>query len=389
MKKVLLFSAIAGMVTFYACKKGDTVTVTKDVHDTTTNTVTVFASGKINGDSLSTGINVAYGTRISDSTLPAASTDAAAPVLDTTYNKVYKVVKSRYLTIYPPNVSGFVSGYYVQIVGAKSYFKIDYPAAEGFRKAARKAELARLSKETNGRESTKPVNTARGTGEGYIDSTIVFKLPASVNGDTFYIKYAAYDESNRVSKPVTAMVVFLPSASAGLTDSLTGNWRYMYHSDYYNGVVDDDWSVDTGYSYNSYYNCTDNKLTGAESETEYYIPYYIRSYNRGYTLGKYSMTYFYRTSRQYINLDLSSCSNPVYDLGNVSQYQDNGGYSYDARSKKITFITDGNGEGYSNIDLSYNTYYLSSLTDSTMILSAQGGESADDNYTDLYKYIKQ
>jgi hypothetical protein len=392
MKKILLFGTIAGMVSLYACKKdGTTTTVTNTVHDTTTNTVTVFASGKINGDSLSTGINVAYGTRISDSTLPAASNDGDAPVLDTTYSRIYSVVRSRYLTIYPPNVAGYVAGYYVQIVGAKSYFKIDYPAAVAGRKAAKKAELARLSKETDGRISTKPVKTARGTGDGYIDSTIVLKLPASVRGDTFYVKYAAYDLSNRVSKAITAMVVILSEGSAGLTDSLTGNWRYLGYQEYYNGTPEGDFSVDTTYSYYGYYNCDGTTLSGTESETEYYLPYQIRSYNEGYQLGKYSMVYSYLSTRQYLNLEQSSCSNLFYDLSIRNQYQNYGGYSYDSRSKKITFINDGNGNGYSNIDLSYDSYYLSALTDSTMILSGvnNGENSSDDNYTQLNKYIKQ
>src|SRR6186713_2870048 len=109
MKKILFFGALVGTVTFYACKKGETITVTNTVHDTTTNTIKVFASGKINGDSLSSDINVAYGARISDSTFPAASTDASAPVLDTTYSRTYTVIPSRYLTVYPPNVAGYVA----------------------------------------------------------------------------------------------------------------------------------------------------------------------------------------------------------------------------------------------------------------------------------------
>jgi hypothetical protein len=377
MKKVLLFGALAGIVTFYACKKGETITVTNTVHDTTINTVTVFASGKINGDSLSASINVAYGTRISDSTLPAASTDDAAPVLDTNYNKVYSVIRSRYLTIYPPNVAGYVAGYYVQIVGAKSYFKIDYPAAEAERKAAREAKSARLSK----------TNNARGNGEGYIDSTIVLKLPASVNGDTFYIKYAAYDLSNRVSKPVTAMVVFLPEASAGLTDSLTGYWKYTYYKYSHNGVFENDWRIDTSTSYSQYYSCDGTTLTATSQETDYFLPYQTYTYSWDYKLGKSSMVNYNRGNGSYLDLTNSTCSSLSY-VANYSYSEETyGGYTYDPISQKITFIYDGNGNGYSNIDLSYDTYYLSELTATSMILSYQSDD--DENYTDLYKFIKQ
>jgi hypothetical protein len=385
MKKVLLFAAFAGMVSLYACKKGETTTITKDVHDTTTNTVTVFASGKINGDSLSTAINIAYGTRISDSTLPAASTDADAPVLDTTYSRTYSVVRSRYLTIYPPNVSGYVAGYYVQIVGAKSYFKIDYPAAEGLRKAARKDKLARLSKATNGRISAKNISGARGTGDGYIDSTIVLKLPASVNGDTFFIKYVAYDLQNRVSKPVTATVVFLPEGSAGMTDSLTGDWHYYSYRDYNNGQYDGDWSVDTGYASYQYYTCDGTTLTGTEALTNYYLPYNTYTYTWTYQLGKFSMLSTNNGVYKYLDLESSTCSNYVYNINDRWDDDDYiGGYSYDPISKKITFISDGN----SSLDLNYDSYYLSELTDSTMVLS-YSRDDEDSNSKELYKFIKK
>jgi hypothetical protein len=380
MNKVLLFSAIAAMVTFYSCKKDDkTVTVTNTVHDTITNTVTVFASGMINGDSLSTGINVAYGTRVSDSIFPAASTDAAAPVLDTNYKRFYSVVRSRYLTVYPPNVAGYVAGYYVQIVGAKSYFKIDYPAAEAERKAAREAKSARLSKTNNG----------RGNGEGYIDSTIVLKIPASVYGDTFYIKYAAYDLSNRVSKPVTAMVVILPEGSAGLTDSLSGNWNYLSYRINNNGIFDGDWTVDTSDAYFQYYTCDGTTLTVAYQESDYYLPTTAYSNPWQYQLGKYSMIYYKGQIRRDLDLSNSTCANPVYSIyySYINEYH--GGYSYDALTRKITFITDGDGNGYSSSDLSYDSYYLSELTGSTMILSGDNKEVRDENYTRLYKFVKQ
>jgi hypothetical protein len=386
MKKVLLFSALAGMVTFYSCKKDDkTVTVTNNVHDTLTNTVTVFSHGMINGDSLSTGINVAYGTRVSDSILPAASADANAPVLDTSYSKIYSAVRGRYVTVYPPNVAGYVAGYYVQIVGAKSYFKIDFPAAEGARKAAREAKLARLSKATNGRLSTKNAYSARGIGDGAIDSTLVLKLPASVNGDTFYIKYAAYDLSNRVSKPVTAMVVILPEGSDAMTDSLTGTWTYVSYRNYENGVFQNDWTIDTlrKESY-SYYSCEDNSLIRNDVDTTYNIPYYISHSTWQYKLGKYSMEYYSSYDQTNFDQENSSCSNFVYNLGYNYEDSNNGGYSYDPRTKIITFINDGN----SNLDLNYDSYKLVELTNSTLVVAYSGGDSADDNVTYFYKFHK-
>jgi hypothetical protein len=397
MKKVLLFGTIAGMVTMYACKKADTVTVTNTVHDTTkttiikTDTVTVFASGKINADTLTTGITLAYSAGITGE-FPAASTDAAAPVLDTTYSRKYNVIRSRYLTVYPPTVSGFVQGYYVQIVGAKSYFKVDYPAAEVVRKAARQAKLARLAKATNGRQSVKDLSNSRGTGEGFIDSAIVFKLPASIHGDTFYIKYAAYDQQNRVSAPVTAMVVILPAGNAEFTQSLNGSWLKYEYRYLRNGVVqeggdridarDDNggWSVDTGYTNSTYFTCNNDQLSYANEGAPYFYAYNIYSDKQTYTFGGYGFNQHTRRIYKSWNSELSTCSEMVYNLSYDNIYDDNGGYSYDAASKKITFMWDG-------YNLEYDTYNVISVSGSEMILSSSDDD--DDNEVSQYKYIKQ
>ena len=399
MKKVLLFGAIAGMVTMYACKK-DTVTVTNTVHDTTkttiikTDTVTVFASGKINADTLTTGINLAYSAGITGE-FPAASTDAAAPVLDSTYKRNYRVIRSRYLTVYPPNVSGFVQGYYVQIVGAKSYFKVDYPAAEVERKAARQAKAARLAKAGNGRQSVKDLSNSRGNGEGFIDSALVFKLPASVHGDTFYIKYAAYDQQNRVSTPVTAMVIILPAGNAEFTQSLNGSWlKYEYRS-IRNGVVqeggeerigarDDNggWSVDTGNAYSTYFTCSNDKLDYGNSNAPYFYLYATSSNKETYTFSQYALSLHTRSVSKNWDRNLSTCSGIVFNISDYSS-DSNGGYSYDAASQKITFIWDGS-------NLEYDTYNVISVANSEIILSSSNNDDEDDdNYVRQYKYIKQ
>ena len=348
MKKILLFSALAGTMVFYACKKdGTTTTITNNVHDTTT--LTVFASGKVNGETLSNGINVGYGTRVSDSVLPAASTDASAPVLDPTYNKQYSVVKSRYLTIYPPNVSGNVAGYYVQIVGAKTYFKIDYTQAKGVRKAAKQARVAK----NNG--------AARGDGDGFIDSSIVLKLPATFNGDTFYVKYAAFDTANRVSNAITAFVKVLPEGTDSFTDSLSGSWLYSSYRDYTNGTYNSDWQIDTGNASYQYYTCNNGLLSAADAETDIYLPYSAYSYTWMYTFAKYGMIESYSNTGKYLDTEASTCSNYVYGINYNYSGQTAGGISYDRVSKKITFIYENSG---SNINLNYDTYNLSALTDS-------------------------
>lgn len=393
MKRALLFGTVAAMVTVYACKKDEKiVTVTNTVHDTTkttiikTDTVIVFASGKINADTLTSGITVAYGGDGITGEFPVASTDAAGPVLDTTYKRTYRVVKSRYLTIYPPHVSGYVAGYYVEIAGAKTYFKVDYPAAVAARKAARQARAARIAKATNARQvvnARDEEGEGEGDGEdqGFIDSTLVIKLPASVRGDTFYVKYAAYDLQNRVSAAITATAVILPSGNAAFTESLTGSWsRYEYRG--ISRGVANDWQVDTGSVSMTYYNCNNDKLMRAFTVTSYFLPINIYSYKNIYNFDMYNMTYTSSQVNSEIDLNLSSCSNQVYAPYYSYSYDRYGGYSYDAASKMITFIYDGD-------NLDYESYKVDEVTSSYIILSSENGENNNDNYRYQYKYIKQ
>ncbi|WPV68173.1 hypothetical protein [Chitinophaga sp. LS1] len=369
MKKIILSGVLASVVAFYACtKEGTTTTITNTVHDTTI--VTTYASGIANADTLTAGLKVAYGSSVTG-TFPAASADASAPVLDSLYNKTYTVIKSRYLIIYPPNVSGNVAGYYVQIAGAASYFKIDYTQAYGLRKAAKQARAA----------ATKTPN-ARGIGDGYIDSTIVFKLPATINGDTFYVKYAAYDTLGRVSDAITATVLVLPEGSDKWTDSLTGTWNYYGHNYYYNGSWEyTDYQVDTLYNYNQNFDCNNDQLSFGSTLT---IPYYKNIYHSSYSFDNYSFTYSYSNNYGYLDMNTSTCSNYVYNL-NYSADSEEGGFSYDPATKKFTVIYDGS----SNVDISYDSYHLAELTDKYMILSYKESDNDYNGTIDYYKYIKQ
>lgn len=369
MKKVILFGVLASVAGFYACtKEGTTTTITNTVHDTTI--ITTHATGIVNADTLMAGLKVGYGTSVTG-TFPTASADASAPVLDTLYNKTYTVVKSRFLTIYPPNVAGNVAGYYVQIAGAASYFKIDYTQAAGQRKAAKQARAA-VTKNPS----------ARGYGDGYIDSTIVFKLPATINGDTFYVKYAAYDTLGRVSHTITATVLVLPEGSKALTDSLAGTWTYAGYNYYYNGSWEyDDYQVDTLYYYNQNFNCNNDQLSWGSDLT---IPYYKYIYHRSWSFDNYSFSYNNTENYGYLNLSTSTCSNYVYDMNN-SSYGGTGGLSFDPKTRKLTVIYDEE----SNIDLSYDTYYLSELTNTNMILSYNEGDGDNNGGISIYKYIKQ
>src|SRR3954470_8929142 len=126
MKKILLFSAVACSIAFYACKKDSTTTTP----DTTT-------PPAIDPVALSSAINVGYGTSITGS-FPAASTTADGPVLmsDGYDKRTYYAVNDRYVVIFPHLVTGSVAGYYVKINGAANYYKIDYAAGYDLRKAS-------------------------------------------------------------------------------------------------------------------------------------------------------------------------------------------------------------------------------------------------------------
>lgn len=373
MKKAILLGVVASAMGFYACKKdGTTTTITNTTRDTTI--INQFASGVANPDTLSAGIKVAYGTNVSG-TFPTSSTDAAAPVLDAEYNKTYTVVKSRYLVIYPPATKGNILGYYVQIAGASSYFKVDYTKEYGIRKN----------------------NTAsdRSDVEGNYDSTIVLKLPTTIKGDTFYVKYAAYDAQNRVSNAITATALVQPEADDEFTNKASGKWLY-YGVNYYNeGQWDyDDYQVVTEGSLVENLTCIGDKpsRTGEGSYAYGTVQYY--SNTRQFDIGKYSFYESYIYKERNLDFEASSCGNFIYKAAapraDTAGY---GGYSYDPISKNVTFIYEYANlarvvPGQSNLGFYSRTFKLVELTDSYLILSYT--DISDDNNTiSFFKYIKQ
>jgi hypothetical protein len=351
MKKILLLTAIIATVGLYSCNKNGE-NIRKPIQDT------IAASAKVNADVLTAGIKVAYGTNIADSVFPAASTTPSAPVLDTPFTKIYQVYKGGYLTIYPHNLSGNVAGYYVQIVGAKSYFKVDYTKANGLRRA-----------------------NARGHGDGFIDSAIVFKMPASIVGDTFYIKYAAYDTLNNVSHADTATVVVIQQGTDVVSDSLMGIWRHTYTSCYSDGKYQCVWSLDTGYVESYYYECVNGLLVQNVSATAVVIPHQIAHFEDRITFDKFGMTINYIASYKMLNLQTSSCSNYVYDYQGNDTIVRKGTISYDAATRKLTQIY----PSADHVGFGYSTYTVLELTDSSFTILLPSSAA----FSSVYKYIKE
>jgi hypothetical protein len=341
MKKTL-YAFLLGMMIIYACKKEDkTITVTETVHDTINQTIR--RSGIADPDVLTAGITVVYGTK-SDAAFPIATTTAGTPVLDTMYHKIYQVVEGNALVIYPPYVSGDVAGYYVQIAGAKSHFKVDYAAAVPTRKAAGRT-----------------VRSARGAGESYNDGTIVINLPVDIVGDTFYVKYAAYDTDNRISAPVTGIAIVMPQGNTAFNNQLMGAWKYLA----YKHLADPEWIIDTFSSVNDlYYSCTNNVLTQTDDPNDILLTQYAMQWIWDMNFGKYTFNEVSGTKIAHLNLEKSSCTNLVYDyMPDVVTIK--GAFYYDAAFHRLTTIYDDE----SSAVYSYYTYVIHELTDHKLVLS--------------------
>jgi hypothetical protein len=348
MKRLMLVSALLGAMGFYACKKEDkTVTVTETIHDTISNHI--WLNGQVDPNTITAGITVRYGVAVKDSALPAVSTAADAPVLDTMYKRLYKVVEGQYLFIYPKALSGTVAGYYIKVKGATSQFKITYPAVQlpPPRKAATVNNIL-----------------ARGA-DGFVDSAIVITLPLDIKGDTFQIQYAAYDNSNRVSAPVTASVNVFPQGTKAFNDSLTGTWKY-YGSRSYMPGNDGGWIVDTLKPDDTqYYTCIDNKLSASSSETDIeLVPSYARQ-KVTFTFGNYRATLAGTIDSKVLDLDNSSCTNPVYTYTTISEINETGSYFYDAGVRTLAYVVDGQ---YSNTALQYIPMQIIELTANRLVL---------------------
>jgi hypothetical protein len=359
MKKIILFSAIACSVAlFYACKKDSTTTTTPPTKD---------SSDIIDPVALSAAIKVGYGATSITGEMPATSTEAAAPKLQVEGydNRIYNAISNRYVIIYPQSSTGYVAGYYVKINGAGSYFKIDYSKASGLRKANH--------------------HGLREEGDN-ADSSIVIKLPAGLKGDTFSIKYAAYDTLNRVSNTLTAIVSLVTTDSTS-NSLLAGNWksnRYKYN--------DNEWApqIYSSDSLQQNFNCADGRLQpGCSLDFCIYL-----TYERSVTTANYMI---FSANNQYaeryvgindsLNIDSSTCSKLVYD---TIAYEDvySGGYSYNATTKEFILIYDGHNDKDQGSNISTYRYTVSELS-ATKIVYYEKSVNGNKLSFDYYEYLKQ
>lgn len=372
MQEFLLAYTFISTIGLSSCPKEKTVTV----HDTTTIAISIWSSGKINADTLSEGLKLANSTIVEDSVFPAATATDDTPGLNSPLDGTHIATKGGLLTIYPTNTSGFVQGYYVQIVGAKSYFKVDYGLSE-------EIPLKVFNK----------YEGVRGNGTGHIDSVLAFQLPAGVNGDTFYVKYAAYDKNNLISQPTIATVVLLPIVSNSIADSLKGSWRLTGYKDYSNGQLMGDWGTFEPYDYNeSYYKCESGVegITPGNAEDGY--PRYATRRESWYAYSFDGKSLHEQNGYIYSDLDLakSNCDVSIYNRNNNNENlwydRDAIGYTYDAKSGRITIYAAHSSEESSS-DIYTNTYKISSLNDQELILLEESTGNSSNSY--FMKFTKQ
>jgi hypothetical protein len=363
MKKIILFSAVACSMAFFACKKDSKTDTTPPTDET---------SASIDPVALSAAVKIGYATNMTGD-LPAPSADGPTLFIDGYENRTYYAVNNRYVVIYPQSDKGFVAGYYVKINGAQTYFKVDYKAAAGARK---------LNKSQGFREE----------GDNS-DSSIVIKLPTGLVGDTFSVKYAAYDTLNRVSNSITAIVSIIASKDSTDNSLLYGRWRYNREKMNYN-----DWSNPKSYkpdtSYTNY-SCVDGKLQGCKEgySCEPYISSIIGTVSSDQTFSANNLfTTLYATINKSLYPDNSTCSNLVYS-DYSRNYPNASGYTYNNTTKVLTLIYDGSGDGSNTYTMQYTVTEISS----TRLVYYEKGENVGDRKgardTDVnilyYEYLKQ
>ena len=341
MKKILLVLLATGL-TLYACKKDDkTNTTTPPPPDE------VKPVNTKDPQAMTAAIKVFYGTN-TKGTLPAP-TGTGAPVLKAS-NKTITTANGYYAVINPEITSGTVAGYYLQINGADSYFKIDYSKTRG----ARKAQT--VSKHNEG--------IFRELGDNS-DSLIVIKLPENATLDTFCITYVAYDSLNHVSDPISDCIAIIPVGGGTESAALVGTWSFT-RSKY----GDEDWTSDY-YTPDTIYSgirCDNDTLAycGGTSDCRTVISSHYWKTKLELVLaadGKLTNVYEDKSYR----LDMhSSCTDPTY-LDVSLSYNVYGVWSYNPTTKTLILIL--TGEDSANPE-SYNvqSVQLSELSATKMVM---------------------
>ncbi|SEW49736.1 hypothetical protein [Chitinophaga arvensicola] len=305
MKRLLLLSFVT--MSLFACNsdKNDAPTPAVDYKDP-----------KV----LSGALTVKSGTVVTG-TMPVGTGAAGAPVLSaSSNNQVLTAINGRYAVVAPELETGKFKGYYVKVAGADNYFKVEFPAKAGARKAK---------------------NVKHGLLRGNIpDSLILIKLPEGLNVDTFKLQYAVYDSSNVVSNVITAFIAVLKPAGGADGAAFAGTWENYR----YKGPNSANWTyviaADTGWTP---FTCVNNVLTYDEKGTPTItrINRTLKDQAAFNTNGTF--TYEYHDQYSYLNYDSSKCNSLKY-VENDEQSLVFGGWSYVPATKQLILVADNDGK---------------------------------------------
>jgi major membrane immunogen (membrane-anchored lipoprotein) len=352
MKKILLFSAVASVLLFNACKKDKN-------NDTETPTVD-------DRNALIDKIKVSYGTLVKGA-LPTTTSTAETPTLRTEEDTIL-AISGRYLLIQPSLMNeseAEVKGYYIQVNGTNSYFKIDFSTTRGLRKATK-----------NHKSLLREGDNA--------DSIIVIKLPENIKSDTISFTYAAYDASNNVSNHVIVYASILTAGNSEDNKIFAGTWK-VNRNKFNDEAWQDHYKENT--SFIPYHCAEDGTLTYCydESTSCFNLPASIYSYtkhnlvftekNRVDEISNYIVKRF--------DFDLSNCDNFLYypEVSEDDNYTSS--WSYDKTNKILTFVDDNAGSDNSSY-YDYYTLTVEEITANKLVVSSTS-DLGDVYFTELVK----
>ncbi|WP_298739526.1 hypothetical protein [uncultured Chitinophaga sp.] len=307
MKKIFLFLLTAG-ITLYACKKD------KDNQETPGVQI-----DPADAKALTAAVKVFHGTNITGA-IPLTPVTEAPVLAASSNNQTIMAISGRYAVIIPEVASGEVSGYYVQITGADSYFKVDY------------------SKPVSGRKKPRTSSgLSRITGSN-ADSAIVIVLPANIKPGTFCLEYAAYDAENRLSNFIKACVTVIAAGTDESGTAILGSWRLSREQR--DGEWRDPYKADS--SFNQYACSADTLAACSPNFTNcisvaQYINQVVTSEVTFADNGRFES--YFSEKYMYLSLARTPCNNPSY-ITNDENWTDAGGWSYNATTKKLTVVYD-------------------------------------------------
>jgi len=355
MKKIFLFSAVSCSLAFYACKK-ETNNITETLPPTYDTTYTGQGPA-IDPVALTAAVKVGNGTSATGQ-IPAPSANNAIVLASDGYdNRTYYAISNRYIAIYPHTSSGTVAGYYIQINGSGSHFKVTYPEVVPPPPPRLKAAI----QGTNLRDY-------------YSDSAIVIKLPAGLKGDTFSVKYAAFDKNNNVSNSLTAYVKIITSPKASDVAAIAGKWRLVAEG---NGT---EWhAAQYGIDSVSYrFACINGSLEVCYTQDcgNLYVSEYYGQTALDFTFGTDNRFSIYNEYvSKTLNAHASTCDGNLIYTDNSNSSSQIAGYAYNDSSKTISLIMDNDGfvNGDHNLDsdisnLSVTTFKVKELNATTLKL---------------------